>query len=209
MILIALAASISRAELLWEEPSQQFQRTFDERELTVHFAFHNEGKAPVAVTKVTSSCGCTTADLAKKTYAPGETGSLAAKFVFGGRRGMQSKSIAVTTDDGKTTQLSFSCLIANEPVSMLPSFVWWRVGEAAEPKKVDLSLAQGGKVKITAVASSNPRITATLATVKPGEKYTVSIRPADTAQMEAAEVFVQTDFPPEGPKAYTIHVRVK
>ena len=63
--------------------------------------------------------------------------------------------------------------------------------------------------KVTAVASTNPRIAATLAPVKEGEKYAVNIRPTDTTQPETAEVFVQTDFPPEGPKAYTIHVRVK
>jgi hypothetical protein len=204
-----VAACAARAELVWENSTQEFQRTPDDRELTVNFAFHNDGKASVTVTKVTSSCGCTTADLAKKTYAPGETGSLAAKFVFGGRRGMQAKSIAVATDDGKTAQLSFQCLIADDPVAVSPALVWWRVGEAAEAKKVDLTLAQSGKIHITAVASTNPRVAATLATVKEGEKYAVNIRPADTAKQESAEVFVQTDFPPEGPRAYTIEVRIK
>ena len=44
-------------------------------------------------------------------------GTLAAKFVFGGRRGMQSKTIVVATDDQKTAQLSFQCLILDEPLN--------------------------------------------------------------------------------------------
>ncbi len=208
-ILLFLGAAWAHAELVWENPTQEFQRTPEDRELSVPFGFRNTGAAPVTIAKVTSSCGCTTAELPKKTFAPGEVGALTAKFVFGGRRGPQAKSIAVTTDDGKTAQLSFQCLIADDPVAVLQSLVWWRVGEAAEPKQVALTLPPGGKVKITAVASTNPRVAATLATVQEGEKYAVHIRPADTAQQESAEVFVQTDFPPEGPKAYTIQVRVK
>lgn len=196
-------------ELVWENPAQEFQRTPEDRELNVSFTFRNEGQSPVSVTKVASSCGCTTAELPKKTYAAGESGTLGAKFVFGGRRGPQSKSITVTSDDGKTTQLSFKCLILDDVLSLSPSLVWWKVGGAADAKQVDLAIGQPGKVHITAVASNNPRIAATLAAVKEDGKYAVGIRPVDTAKPESAEVFVQTDYPPEGPKAYTIQVRIK
>lgn len=198
-----------RAEVVWENPSQEFQRRPEDRELAVNFAFKNTGQQPVTITKITSSCGCTTADLPKKTYLPGESGSLTAKFTFGGRRGLQSKSIAIITDDRKTTPLSFRCLILDEPLVLNPSFVWWRVGEAAMPKQVDLAIADAGKLHIIAVASSNPRIAATFSQAVAGGKSVVQIQPDDTAQKETAQVFVQTDFPPEGPKAYIIEVRIK
>jgi len=208
-IFSVLFAAVAHAQVVWENPAQDFQRTPADRELTATFAFRNGGEATVTVTKVTSSCGCTTAELAKKTFAPGESGSLAAKFVFGARRGMQSKVIAVATSDGKTTQLTLRCLIAEDPVTVQPALVWWRVGEAAKVKRVDLTLPADGKVKITAVASTNPRIEARLTAIEEGRRYAVEIRPVDTARQESAEVFVQTDFPPEGPKAYSVHVRVK
>ena len=148
-------------------------------------------------------------ELEKKTYQPGDPGKLPATFVFDGRRGQQAKSITVTTDDQKTTHLSFKCLILDDAVSLSQTLVWWRVGETAKPKQVDLTLGQGGKVKITSVTSSNPRVAATLLPVKEGEKYAVSIQPADTAHRELAEVIVHTNYPPEAPKAYTIYVRVK
>ncbi len=177
--------------------------------MTVSYTFKNTGREPVTVVKINPSCGCTTAELAKKTYQPGEGGELAVKFTFGGRRGSQAKSIAVTTDDQKTVQLAFQCVILDDPVALVPPLVGWRVGEAAGAKPVEITTAANPRVNITAVASSNPRITATLSTVKAGEKYSVSIAPADTTREEFGQVFVQTDYPPEGPKAYTIFVRVK
>ena len=208
-ILLPLAVCAVCAEIVWENPSQEFQRCPEDRELAVNFTFKNTGRQPVTITKIASSCGCTTADLPKKTYAPGESGTLTAKFTFGGRRGPQAKAITVMTDDQKTTQLSFQCLILDEPVALAPSFVYWKVGEPAEAKQIEVAVAQTPAIQIVAVASSNPRIAATLATLKAGEKYGINIRPADTTKAESAEVFVQTNYPPEGPKAYTIHVRVK
>ena len=181
-LLLVLGAAEALGELVWENPTQEFQRTPEDRELVVNFAFRKDGKAPVTISKVTSSCGCTTAELAKKIYQPGETGTLPAKFVFGGRKGAQSKSIAVTTDDQKTVQLSFKCLILDDVLSLSQSLVFWKVGDAGDAKQVDLTIGQAGKVNITAVASTNPRIAATLATVKAGEKYAVNIRPTDTRQ---------------------------
>ena len=208
-ILLLLTVCGAHSEIVWENASQEFQRRPEDRELAVNFAFKNTGQQPVTITKITSSCGCTTADLPKKTYLPGESGNLTAKFTFGGRRGLQAKSIAVMTDNQTTTQLSFQCLILDDPVTLTPSFVYWRVGEASAAKQVEIAVAQNPAIQIVAVASSNPRIAATLATLKAGEKYGINILPADTRQPESAEVFVQTNFPPEGPKAYTIHVRVK
>ena len=206
---VLLGAVNAFGEISWQNPSQHFQRMREDRELVVNYAFRNAGNAPVTITKVRSMCGCTTAQLAKKTYQPGETGNLYARFAFGFRRGQQAKSIAVTTDDKKTTELYFACLILDDPLSLSRSLVYWKVGDAGDAKHVDLTMGQTGKANITAVASTNPRIAANLATVKEGEKYQVIIRPTDTTRPESGEISVQTDFPREGPKAYTIHVRIK
>jgi hypothetical protein len=194
---------------MWENPSQEFQRRPEDLELAVDFAFKNTGTQPVTIEKIHSSCGCTTASLAKKTYSPGESGTVTAKFVFGGRRGAQAKSVTVVTDDKKTTQLSFKCQITDEPVSLFPSFVHWRVGDPAEAKQVEVALVKDPIVRITSVASTNPRISASLTPAGDDGNQSIAIRPADTAKTESAQIFVQTDFPSDGPKAYTIHVRIK
>ncbi len=177
--------------------------------MTVKYAFKNAGAKAVTITKVISSCGCTTAIPSKSTFLPGESGTLEAKFTFGQRRGAQSKSITVNSDDGQIEKLAFDCLITDDPVGLSSTFVYWRVGEANTDKSVEVTMGPNPPIQVQAVASSNPRIAATLTTVKAGEKYAVTIRPVDTSKPESAQVFVQTNYPAEGPKAYTIHVRVK
>ena len=52
----------------------------------------NEGQTAVTNESLKPSCGCTTAELEKKTYAPGEKGEVRARFDIGQRVGVQSKS---------------------------------------------------------------------------------------------------------------------
>jgi len=52
------------------------------------FAFRNAGDAPVTITGVRTSCGCTAAALEQKTYAPGESGRIDVRFGFGARTGL-------------------------------------------------------------------------------------------------------------------------
>lgn len=209
VILILFEAALAHGELIWEKPSQEFYRTPEDRELLVNFAFKNDGATPVRITNVEPSCRCTTAEVAKKVYLPGETGTVRVKYAFEDRRGLQSKSVTVSTDDHKATQLEFKCWIRQDPVVIRLPLLFWQVGETANRRRIDLTVTPEVKVKVTSVKSSNPRILATLTTVTEGEKYAVNIRPVDTAQPESAEVFIQTDFPPDEPKAYKVQVRIK
>ena len=113
------------------------------------------------------------------------------------------------TDDMQTTTLSFKCLITDEPVTLQPSIVTWKVGDKVESKTVNLAIAQSDKVRVLTVTTTNPHVTATLTSLKEAGKYAVTIQPTDTASAETAQVFVQTNFPPEGPRAYTIQVQIK
>ena len=112
------------------------------------------------------------------------------------------------TDDGQTQELNFVVDI-REALSIAPALVFWKVGQPAQPRTVQLDAAPGATVRVKSVTSSNPRFAATLQTVKAGEQYVVSVKPADTAQKETAQLTVQTDYPPDSPRADTIHARIK
>ncbi|MCK4292081.1 MAG: DUF1573 domain-containing protein [Planctomycetes bacterium] len=43
---------------------------------TCQFKFTNNGRAPLKITNVKSTCGCAVAKLEKKEYAPGESGTI-------------------------------------------------------------------------------------------------------------------------------------
>ena len=207
---LLLFTSRGFAELKWDKPVQQFQRTPADGEIEVHFTFKNSGAAAVTIKTLRPSCGCTTAHLEKKTYAPGAAGEVVAHFVFGDRRGPQRKTIEVRTDDAPTEPVLLDLRVnIHDPLTIAPALVFWKRGEPAEPKTVQLTADADQHVRIKSVASSNPRLAAKLVTIKAGEQYAVAVTPADTAQKESAEISVLTDFPADAPRTYILHARVK
>lgn len=197
-------------ELSWDHPVQKFYRTPEDKEIYVHYSFKNVGTTPVTIKTLRTTCGCTTAHLDKKTYAPGETGEVVLHFIFGDRKGLYRKSATVTTDDKSVEPTLIGFLIdIHDPVTLAPALVYWKTGEAPAAKSVQFTVDPAQPVHIKSVTSSNPRLTAKLETTKAGEQYAISVVPADTAQKESAEISVQTDFPADAPRAYTIHARIK
>jgi hypothetical protein len=77
------------------------------------FMLTNNGKSELIIRNVRSSCGCTAVAPAKKVIAPGESAPIKVTFDSRGKRGRQSKSITVITNDPKTptSMLRISCNI--------------------------------------------------------------------------------------------------
>lgn len=62
------------------------------------FEFVNEGKQPIIINQVRSSCGCTSPDWTKKPVAPGQKGFIKATFDPKNRPGPFNKSITITAN---------------------------------------------------------------------------------------------------------------
>jgi hypothetical protein len=75
------------------------------------FMLTNDGKSELIIRNVRSSCGCTAVAPSKKVIAPGESAPIKVTFDTRGKRGRQSKSITVITNDPKspTNVLRVSC----------------------------------------------------------------------------------------------------
>ncbi len=80
------------------------------------FNLTNAGKADLQIRNVRSSCGCTAVAPSKKVVSPGETVPIKVTFDSRGKRGRQSKSITVITNDPKnpTSTLRISSNINTE-----------------------------------------------------------------------------------------------
>ncbi len=105
------------AEQLANAPSGKFEPTsFDFGEMsqgekkTHTFTLTNNGKSELLIRRVRSSCGCTAVAPSTKVIAPGESAPIKVTFDSRGKRGRQSKSITVITNDPKnpTTTLRIS-----------------------------------------------------------------------------------------------------
>jgi hypothetical protein len=120
--------SWASASLVWELTNFEYRASPGEESVTASFPFRAEGKT-VTIQGIRSSCGCTTAKLEKRTYAPGEVGSIVAIFDFGARVGQQVKTVVIQTDDPNqpSQELSISAYIP-QILRLEPRFVYWSKG---------------------------------------------------------------------------------
>lgn len=78
------------------EPNEYEFGQVTEGTLVEHvFTFKNTGDAPLILTQVTASCGCTTPEYSKHPVAPGEAGEIKVIFDSTGQVGKQHKVISV------------------------------------------------------------------------------------------------------------------
>ena len=71
------------------------------------FVFVNTGKAPLIISQVKASCGCTTPSWSKESVAPGDTGMVVAQYNPLNRPGTFRKSITVTSNADPATRVLY------------------------------------------------------------------------------------------------------
>jgi Protein of unknown function (DUF1573) len=207
LLLLAVAA---RGELRWDQLAQTFDAKITDREIIAKYRFSNAGETPITIQDVKTSCGCTTTALAKRTYKPGESGEIEARFEFQGRTGRQEKTIMVlTTEEPKKPDVLRLTVNIPELVDIEPSLVLWRVGEAAEPKVIHVRVNDDIAARVLSVQADNPAIQVNVKEVRPGKELEVSILPRDLSQRAGATLMIRTDYPPENPQMHYAYVRVK
>ena len=93
----------------FEKTTHDFGQVSEEDgKVTYKFAFVNEGNAPLVITQVTASCGCTTPEWTKEPVAPRGKGSISVTYTTTGRPGAISRTVTVHTNqsDNSTVVLS-------------------------------------------------------------------------------------------------------
>lgn len=92
--------------------------TVTEGDIVRHtFKLRNEGRGKAGIVKTETSCGCTTASGALKTYAPGESGEMEVVVDTKGKKGIVIKTVTVTLEnnDAPTVELSLSMKLEPPP----------------------------------------------------------------------------------------------
>lgn len=89
----------------YEDPKIKFMETshdfgeINEGDVVEHkFKFKNEGKRPLVISNVTTTCGCTVPSWPKKPIGVGEEAVIHAKFNSSGKSGTQNKAITVISN---------------------------------------------------------------------------------------------------------------
>ena len=170
----------ARAALKWEQLRADLAPGPKDKIVEARFPFVNDGQTSVTIEAVKSSCGCTTAALDKMVYAPGEKGEVRARFDIGQRRGLQTKTISVKiANEPAPTILTLAVALA-EPLRLKPALVVWEKGEANKAKSMTLDALPGQPIRAVKVTSTDPRMRATVETIKDGERYAINVAPDGT-----------------------------
>ena len=105
LVLLPGVALAQQGRIAFEETTHDFG-TFAEGTNAEHaFTFWNEGTAPVRLTNVLPSCGCTSPEWPREALAPGDTARILVTFHSAGYPGPFRRSVSITTD-GRPEQVA-------------------------------------------------------------------------------------------------------
>jgi hypothetical protein len=183
----------ARAELKWEQTLIELHPAAGDKEAVGHFKYENTGKTPVRFKSVHTSCGCTAAQSQKEAVQPGEKGEITATFKIGDRTGTQVKNVTVETDDptNPTTVLTLKAVIPQE-IEITPAFVFWRQGEAPNPKTIVVRAGKDFPLKDLKATSSSSDFQAKVEHTGSGE-FKIDVQPRETTHPASATLTIQPE----------------
>ena len=183
----------ARAELKWEQTSIELHPAANDKQAIGHFKYQNTGSTPVHFKSVHASCGCTTAQSQKEEVPPGDKGEITATFNIGDRTGTQVKTVTVETDEA-TNQKTVLTLKAEIPqqLEITPNFVFWKQGEKADTKTINVKVGKDFAVKHIKVTSSTPDFQTKVEEAGKGQ-FKIDVKPQDTNKVVASMLTIQPE----------------
>ena len=211
-LLGALFLSIStgaQAQLAWEKSELELNPPPGSETAVATFKYQNKGDKKIHINAVKTSCGCTTAALAKNDVEPGEKGEIVATLKTGDRVGSQQKTVTVETDDPKQPQTILT-LKANiiALLELQPAFVSWQANEDPKPKTIEAKAGKGVTIKNLEVASSAPEFTTKVEPGSAAGEFKITVTPKDTAHQATANLTIKQDSSVNPTKVYNASARV-
>ena len=175
------------------------------------YGFRNDTSTPVTITQAVPSCDCTTIDLAKKTYAPGERGTLVARFDPTGRYGVVRRTLQITTDEPNLApQVLQLTAILPEVLTFTPTELHWPAGsQAPTPQTVDVHIHTPNGIDLVAAWANQPDFKVELTTVQSPTHYRVTVTPPILATPQQALVLLRPNGPIPAGTNLTLNLRVK
>src|SRR5687768_12033519 len=98
MVGVFAFAQEKQAEISFQTVTHEFGTIIEGTQATVDFEFVNKGDAPLVLSNVSASCGCTIPTWPKEPIMPGQSGKITAVYNSTGRVGSFTKSITVTSN---------------------------------------------------------------------------------------------------------------
>lgn len=124
-----------KPKIEFETITNDLGKILDTAPKPMKFKFKNAGGAPLLISDVHATCGCTVPQLAKRQYNPGEEGVIDVTYNPHGKRGKQNQRVTITSNDPNAP--SFVLNVEAEVVPLV----------AADPAMVALGQVPKGEGK--------------------------------------------------------------
>ena len=82
-------------EIKFEKTEHDFGKILQGEQVSYTFKFKNVGNAPLIISSIEKTCGCTTPEFTKEPIKPGETGKITISYDSKGHKGFQNKRLTV------------------------------------------------------------------------------------------------------------------
>lgn len=96
--------SNAQGSIKFKAEKHDFGKIKEGTQASYSFEFTNTGKAPVVISNVQPSCGCTTPEWSREPIMSGKTGKVTALYNSAGRPGNFNKTITVV-NNGEVSQI--------------------------------------------------------------------------------------------------------
>jgi hypothetical protein len=182
-------------ELLhFDQPLVEVTPDIHQRSVTSEFPFSNTTDHSVTITSVTTSCGCTVADVETRAYEPGTTGKLSCSFFVGDRSGVQNKTITLALAESPE-RISLTLRVNLPPgPSIQPNLLMWDKNESIISRTATISLPKGSPFQILRAVSESPSITADLVVDNAGTITSLRVTPMDTSKPLVSAIRLETNL---------------
>ena len=82
----------------FETTEYDFGKVLQGEQVSHTFKFKNVGDAPLIISSIEKTCGCTTPDFSSKPIKPGESGKITVTYDSKGHKGFQNKRLIVNAN---------------------------------------------------------------------------------------------------------------
>ena len=202
LILLSVALALAAPHATVDNATFDFGSVTHGKNVEHVFVLKNKGDSPLTIGQVTTSCGCTVADVSSRTVAAGKSSEIRATFNSTNFSGPVSKNILVQTNDPKTPVYTLTMKgTVLEEIEISPKQLNLGEIKVGTSKNALINVENKGKqpVTLTSIRSTMPQFTVKTGkiTVKPGGKATISIKvaPRKDDRFLGGYLNIKTDSP--------------
>lgn len=188
----------------WIGPStMDFGRVKEGEILEGKFQFVNKGKTPIHIREVYASCGCTTTQLSKMIYDPGETATIAYSVRTKGFRGPIRKTIEVQFEEEQLEPLVYviQATVISE-IEVSPTFVDFKTlamnPDTTVTKEIRLRNNGDKQIQIKGIQNTYDLLSVKMkkSVIHPGEEavITLTLQPR-REEIKDIDIWIETDHP--------------